>query len=373
MHRPAPPFYSRATVGMALVACAFALSPEAATGATIELQLTPAGAFRPSDGREMVVDAWRIDAAIASRVIDRFAARRTPLVIDYEHQTLHKEENGQPAPAAGWVQSIHWRESQGLFATVELTERARALIAAREYRFFSPVFSFDANTGDVLEIHMGALTNHPAIDGMQPLELRAAATFRTASQENDSMNPLLAAVLAALALPAGTTEPQAIAALSALGPVQERLDALAKLRTALGVAETADTTALVTACTALRANQVDPAKFVPLSVVEELKGQLAALTAQVTKGEVDKLVEEALADGRLLPAQEQWARELGASNRAALSSYLEVAQPIAALTQTQTKGRAPESKGEHGLTAEELAVCSATGLTPEQFAKAKSA
>lgn len=187
------------------------------------------------------------------------------------------------------------------------------------------------------------------------------------------MNPLLAAVLAALALPAGTTEPQAIAALSALGPVQERLDALAKLRTALGVAETADTTALVTACTALRANQVDPAKFVPLSVVEELKGQLAALTAQVTKGEVDKLVEEALADGRLLPAQEQWARELGASNRAALSSYLEVAQPIAALTQTQTKGRAPESKGEHGLTAEELAVCSATGLTPEQFAKAKSA
>ena len=48
----------------------------------------------------MNVPSWRINAAIASAVMERFNG---PRVIDYEHQTLHKEANGQPAPAAGWI------------------------------------------------------------------------------------------------------------------------------------------------------------------------------------------------------------------------------------------------------------------------------
>lgn len=48
----------------------------------------------------MEVPAWRINQAIATRVIERFNARANPAVVDYEHQTLHKETNGQPAPAA---------------------------------------------------------------------------------------------------------------------------------------------------------------------------------------------------------------------------------------------------------------------------------
>lgn len=56
------------------------------------LQVTPAQDFTPADGREMDVPAWRINQAIAGRVIAAFSAQQPP-VIDYEHQTLHKEAN----------------------------------------------------------------------------------------------------------------------------------------------------------------------------------------------------------------------------------------------------------------------------------------
>ena len=78
--------------------------------------MTPAGRFFPSDGRELNVPGWYIDADIAQRVIERFNARQTPLVLDYEHQTLNKDENGQPAPAAGWWKSLEWRDGSGLWA-----------------------------------------------------------------------------------------------------------------------------------------------------------------------------------------------------------------------------------------------------------------
>lgn len=168
--------YAGASSNIALAACAFSVTAPREGANRIDIQLTPAGTFKPSDGREMKVTAWRIDRAIAAKVIARFNARKTPPVVDYEHQTLHKVANGQPAPAAAWMRALHWREGSGLWATVELTERAAALIRAGEYRFVSPVFAYDA-TGEILAIQMAAFTNAPAIDGMEPLAVQAAATL----------------------------------------------------------------------------------------------------------------------------------------------------------------------------------------------------
>ena len=68
-----------------------------------------------------------------------------------------------------------------------------------------------------------------------------------------------------------------------------------------------------------------------VGVVEDLKKSVATLTAQNTARAVDDLVKPALEDGRLLPAQERWARDLGAKDIASLTAYLKDAQPIAAL------------------------------------------
>lgn len=357
---------------VAIAACSFELGkPDAAN--TIWLQVTPVGHFKPSDGREIKVPSWHIDQAVATQVIERFHARKNKRVVDYEHQTLRKEENGQPAPAAGWYTDLEWREGEGLFAQVQLTARAAQYIAEGEYQYFSPVFLYHQTTGDVLDVQMGALTNAPAIDGMQELTLRAAASFGCFDDpsEENPVNPLLLALIAALGLAENTTEEQAVAALSAH---------TTNLRQLLGLDEGAVFgEALVAACTSLKAksaSSVDPAKFVPMAVVEGLKGDIAALTARLgerDQKDLDTEISAALEDGRLHTTMEGWARDLGKSDRAALTAYLDKAAPIAALAASQTQGKAPVPDEKTGLTAEEQAVCSQMGLTAEQFKAAKEA
>ena len=364
-----------ATAAIAVAACTFQVSTTLGDDGLTLVQFTPAGEFLPGDGRQLDVPSWRIDASSAQAVIARHAARAQPVVIDYEHQTLNKEKNGQPAPAAGWLRDLRWIDGQGLFGAVALTAKARAAIDAQEYLYFSPVFEYSKTDGTVLAVHMGALTNNPGIHGMQPLSLLAAATaaFLPAPQPQEfSVNPLLKALLASLGLPETTTEDAAITALTALGPLKPLQDRAVAACTALNLPTDASAETLTAACTSLRAagtaGAPDPAKFVPAAVVEQMKTDLAALTAQSLARQVDDLVKPALADGRILPVQEAWARDLGKTNIAALTSYLGTTQPIAALTTTQTGGKAPEvAKGDAQLSAQELAVCSSMGLTPEQY------
>ena len=99
-------------------------------------------------------------------MLDQWRRRETPLAIDYEHQSLNARHNGQPAPAAGWIESLRYEPGQGLFASIRWTEGAKAFIEQDEYRFISPVFSFNPQSGDVLELKGAALTNVPALDGL---------------------------------------------------------------------------------------------------------------------------------------------------------------------------------------------------------------
>ena len=107
-----------------------------------------------------------------------------------------------------------------------------------------------------------------------------------------------------------------------------------------------------------------------MAAVTELQGQVAALTARLNGGEVDGLVRGAMADGRLLPALEPWARELGGKDLGQLKAYLDKAPKIAALSGMQGQ---PPAADKSGLNADELAVCSAMGISAEQFKAAKGA
>lgn len=289
--------------------------------------MLPAGTFRASDGRPKDGPAWHIDRALAQRLIAKIAARATRLVIDYEHQTLYAERNGQPAPAAGWFKVLEWRDlsthgaAAGLYATdVQWTERAKAMIEAGEYRYLSPVFAYD-DSGAVVDLMMAAVTNTPALDNLDDLQQRAAARFST--EEEQALNPLLQKLLGALGLAETTAESDAIAAVTAL---KARADAIPGLETQIA---------------ALKAQTPDPAQYVPVAAMAALQTEVAALRASESSRVIDEIVRPALTDGRLLPAQEKWARELGNSNLAALKAYLDTAQPIAALRGTQTGGNGP--------------------------------
>lgn len=139
-----------------------------------EFRILPAGVFRAKDGRPANLPGWKIDAEIAQRVIAA-SASVDELVIDYEHQTINAEKNGQPAPAAGWFKRMVWREGAGLFAVgVQWTDKAKAMIAAGEYRYISPVFPYNAVTGEVQKIVGLGLTNNPALPGLANLAALSA-------------------------------------------------------------------------------------------------------------------------------------------------------------------------------------------------------
>ncbi len=336
-----------------IAACVFEISAQGDTQSTV--QLLPDGEFTARDGRPFDANSWKIDARIAASVIARIDARQGDLVFDYEHQTLNTEWNGAPAPAAGWFKQLEYRPGEGLFATdVRWTDRARGFIEAKEYRYVSAVFSYLPTSGEVVEIHHAALTNYPALDGMSEVVSRAAARFTSTQPITEEENDMNKEMLKLLGLDEGASEQEIQAAIVAL---KARADQVGELEQSVA---------------ALKSGTPDPEKYVPIRVVEEMRTEIASLRTAQIESQVDDLVEIALSDGKLLPAQEEWARDLGTKDVAALKSYLDTAQPIAALKGSQTNGDEPEGEvDENGLTEAELAVCKATGQSAEDFAKAK--
>ena len=73
-------------------------------GAPEWVMLMPAGQLNARDGRR-----WRLTDAGAVVDATRANAGSLDLAIDFEHQTEHAKQNGQPAPAAGWIRELQAR------------------------------------------------------------------------------------------------------------------------------------------------------------------------------------------------------------------------------------------------------------------------
>ena len=335
---------------LSMPVASFVATGTALQAASGRIQLFPAGTFAARDGRPgnlrgVNATSWRLTAQDAEAVIAHWQRTATPLVVDYEHQTQLAAQNGRPAPAAGWITSLEWEEGRGLFAGVDWTDKARAHIRAGEYRYISPVFAFDRQNGAVLRLICAALTNHPALDGMDA----ASATF-TPYEE-----PPMKQILAALGLPETADEAAALAALTTLR--QERDSAKAQAEAA-----------------------PDPQKFVAMATFSAVQKEAAQLRDELTKlrneaqaAALKDDIEAALKDGRLTAATKGWAESLAKMAPDALKAFLATQPPVQALTGTQTGGRTPagDKPGTVSLTAEELHICERLGLTREEFIEAR--
>ncbi len=127
--------------------------------------LTPWGSVESTNG------SFIVDEESAELAIRAFEEHGTDLPIDYEHQTLggsYASPNGQ-APAAGWVKRISSEPGVGLWAEIEWTQQASAMLGSKQYRYLSPVAIMRKNDRKLVAIHSAALTNKPAIVGMQPI------------------------------------------------------------------------------------------------------------------------------------------------------------------------------------------------------------
>jgi phage I-like protein len=329
----------------ALLAATLALSGQG------RAQLLPASEFASRDGRPGPGKTWKLTdtqgLALAAKI--NAIARLTPIVIDYDHQTITAPSTGAKAPAAGWIEKVEWLSGQGLFATVKWTTLAGQYIAADEYKYLSPVIEYDEDSGEVTAVLMAALVNYPGILGMQAAEAALAAQFGhnkpRLHTESNPMN-LLAQLLAMLGLPTDTNE---AAALSAVVDIKAAADAAkarpvvpTALAAALELQAGATEQQAVAALSGIKAKAAAPGALSEATVAQitALQGQVQALQSAANQAQVTSLADGAIAAGKFLPAFRDELLKIGQANLAALSSMVAAAPPIPGLQGQETTGAA---------------------------------
>lgn len=318
------------------------------------IQLLPYGKFRATDGRPTDVEAWYVTDTNGADVVALANNQRNPLPIDYEHQIIHSLKNGKEAPSAGWMEYLYFNP-QGIFADVRWTDKAADYIKNGEYRYISAVFAYDTD-GYVRKIFHAALTNTPALDGMD--EAMVAASVNLLQEDNPMDKKLLAALCTLFALKADASEADITEKVTALSAAKgdssvDVLDVYAKL------AEKERSVAALST----QVGNPDPAKFVPVDQVAALQADFNALKTSVEADKKAALITAALSQGKLAPALKDWAQSLSVE---ALSAYLEKAPAMAALSgEPQAKGD-PEQKVV-ALSAAESAAAKALGLSEKDY------
>lgn len=322
-----------------------------------EIEVIPTASFTLGDGRgrfTMPDPQAFIDASMA------YAASRTggELLVDFDHGAERKGVDDKRTAAAGWITALRHDAARGrIMATVRWTRAGREALADRAYRFISPVFAHDKQNR-VRGIVRAGLTNTPGIG-----ELAALA----ASTEGDgSMEELLKTLAAALGLEAEAGEDAITAAAIEMietGKAAEVVLAAAGIEGGLSP-EAAEALAGKITAAASAGGAPDPAKYVPKAAFDELTVKVASLEADRVERAALDLVAAAEAEGKITPANRDWAMSLAKSDPEAFEGWRKLAaaqKPGGVLLAT------PTAPGQGVLTALEKQVCAQTGISEEQF------
>ena len=241
------------------------------------------------DGRSYLLEDA---AAVAAASLDG----KTDLPVDWEHATDVKAPKGEEAPAAGWITKIEARAG-AVWGKVEWTDRGRAQVEAREYRYISPHFMYTKSRRVLVKLLSAGLTNTPNF------------TMTALSREGASMNKK---ILKALGLAEDATDEQAVTAINTLRT--ERDSARSKeIRTALGLAEDATDEQAVTAINTLKTER-DSAQhpsldeFVPRADYDLAVASVSRNAKQALDSEIDTAIAKALEAGKITPATEEYHR-----------------------------------------------------------------
>ncbi len=268
----------------------------------LEIQVIPYGYHETPKG------AFLCDEESAALVIEAFNSRQNDMVIDYEHQTM----SGAEAPAAGWIKELIYKGSEGIWARVEWTARAVQYLGNREYRYVSPVFVVRVSDAKVVNLLNVALTNQPNIDGMVPIVNKGVGD--TKNEEARKMEK----VSAVLGLPEAATEREILKAVEDLKG-QTQVIANNDVLAALGLKEGSSQSEVVGTIMAMK--QADTSITGLIGRVKELEGKLNAK-------EADELVAMAMKEGKLTPAQKDWAKDYAVRDAEGFKVFAAKALPV---------------------------------------------
>lgn len=369
-------------------------------------QLLPAGEFKARDGRPFDVErgCWFLDENIATAFIQRTIdeSKGKPILIDYDHQTLYKNENGQKAPAAGRIvnpsQDIQWRPD-GIYIRPRWTPIAESEIASEQFNDLSAVFPYD-NNGHPLYLRMAAITNDPALLEIKSLVALAAEFFNEDKQKEIKMNEALKRILVLLGVLGADDEielnDENITELA--NTAVEKLNTLIEASTAAvdisNVLESETTTEsaiteivdvvdnslsdieeaeIIVEEAAL--NGIDLRKAVPVSAYQRLSARYTALCANAGNSEINELLQRGRRRGQVTSANIGYLTAVGRKyGVAALSAAINAIPPITALSAKQTKSVNKPIRQQTGtavLSASEKEAARLLGITETEFQKRK--
>lgn len=246
-----------------------------------------------------------LDEGSAAEIIADFKARGNDMVVDYEHQSM---ENGQ-APAAGWIKELIWKGKEGLWAAVDWTQRAKDYLAAKEYRYFSPVMLVRKSDRKVATLINVALTNNPAINNLTPLMAKVKTELHQPEKE-DTMIEKLKQLLGLAADAAEAKVEEAVTLLvnkaTALETQAAGLVACKEVMDALGAKADAGKEEIVRIVASLKA---------PGDVAVQLSHEVASLKTELAAMKQTDLVALALKEGKTSPDElAKWGQDLALKN-----------------------------------------------------------
>ena len=274
---------------------------------------------------------FEVDDRDIAGIIRQFKARRLDLVIDYEHQTLSDVQD----PAAGWIKDLYPGED-ALMARVEWTKKGREYIANKEYRYLSPVVLVKKADQHAAVFHSAALTNTPAITGMFAIINSDALSI----EEEEEPRMELSALIELLGLEEGTAEEDVLKRIKELtqqaaeegqggqegkeGPAKEGTQLVANktVLDLLGLPEDARTEDVTARIMAFKAGD------------SALQRRVAELEKQAASQKAEELVGLAMKDGKLSPAQKEWAVAYALSDPKGFAKFVEKAPVVVPMGKT---------------------------------------
>ena len=302
------------------------------------IELIPAGAdVVGRDGR-----SWK--NADPAAIVQAFATNGADLPIDIEHSSEHKAPKGDPAPAVGWIKSLEVRDGGSIWGTVEWTEQGERTINSREYRYISPVFTYEKTTNRIAKLVSVGLTNHP---NLHVSALNRADSEQTQPTQQEPAMDIPKNILAALGLAPDATEGDVLRAVNRLSDDKNRAINSAQNPSLEKFVPRADHDALL-----------ERAKNAEQKLDEHKKQQVET--------EIETEIKQAMKSGAITPATADYHRACCRQDGGLelFREYVKSAPVIAADTKLDAKSA--NQAGEQ-LSDSDAAACALLGIDESAF------
>ena len=295
---------------------------------------------------DFIVDALTCQVFEANQKKNRIDGK---VALDFEHNTLPGtpayESSSEPRPIAAWALCVVIPDEGVVYEDIEWTPDGLSAWERKLYQDLSPAPVRGADGKTVIALHSTALCRHGELEG---LTISHAAAPRA-----------LAAYF------------EALTADSSPAPTSPMKDKLIALLAKLGVTLAADADEAATA-TALESAM---SKLTTETEVKEkpeaMSAEIASMRAELEAGRKDLLITKATLEGKVIPLS---AEAIAATPLSALTEIVNAAKPgEVKLTKQTVDGKETTEQQPEALSAEQLAVFEACGLTAAEIDAKKAA